>query len=225
MKNLKIFLMVGMLVFSGALSGCKKLDGVTNQLNRTIDILEDGINTIENESTNWRGTVEDIYDRIPETSDAIIEDARKEVDFLLQDVISSVSAQVQCLVDSAPERILEGLRRTLAKLKETELPPLASCATVCAPNVNIIDLREEPQFYEEIRLNGYDFIDGQIDIDVILVKTSGFTIALQANRFTRQSDYLATISLYNLESTLEQYNTLKVMCGNNVLSEYTIIPD
>lgn len=217
--------MVGLTVFSGAFSGCKKLGGLTNELSRTIDILEDGIKTIENESTNWRGTVEDIYDDIPETSDAIIEDARKEVDLLLQDVISSVSANVQCLLDSAPERIIEGLRRTLAKLKEEALPPLATCATVCVPNPNIIDLREEPQFYEEVRLNGYDFIDGQVNIDVILQKTSGYTIALQENRFTRQSDYLATIALYNMESTLEQYNTLKVMCGNNVLSEFTIIPN
>lgn len=217
--------MVGLVIFSGAFSGCKKLKIFEDELSRTIDILEDGINTIESESTNWRTSVEDIYDRIPETTDVVIEDARKEINFLMDDVISSVSANINCLVDSAPERILEGLRRTLAKLKDEELPPLATCATVCAPNVNTIDLREEPQFYETVVLNGYDFIDGQVDIYIILEKASGSIIALQENHFTRQSDYLATISLYNMESTLEQYNTLKVMCGNSVLSEFTIIPD
>jgi len=226
MKNLKILLMVGLTVFSGAFSGCIKVKtDFEDEINRAIKVLEDGIQTIENESGNWRASVEDIYDRIPETADVVIEDARKEINYLMDDVISSVSANINCLVDSAPERILEGLRRTLAKLKDEALPPFSTCATVCSPNVNTIDLREEPQFYETVVLNGYDFIDAQREIIIILEKASGAVIALQSNKFTRQSDYIATISLYGMESTLRQYNTLKVVCDNNVMSEFTIIPD
>jgi|GEM_PF-1870223 len=225
MKSLKILLMVGLMVFSGAFSGCKKLDFVKDELSRTIDILEDGIQTIENESTNWRSTVEYIYDEIPETADVVIEDARKEIDFLLDDVISSLSANIQCVIDSAPDRILEGLRKTLARLKGQDVEPHILCATICDTNLNEINLNEQPHLYQSVRFSGYDFYDAQRDIDVILEKTSGAVIAIDPSRFTRQSDYIATISLYNMESTLRQYNTLKVVCDGNVMSELTIIPD
>lgn len=219
MNYLRIITLVLLLITPNLFTSCGKYQ---DEITQAIAVVQDGIRTIERESTSWRGTLEDIYDDLPETSNEIITDARLQVDQLLDEGIANVFTNIQCIIDEVPGRSIKGLHKVLAELRSQPVLASEECAKTCSTSTSEVDL-SLPTQYQKIILNGFDYLDAQYDLYLIVVEPTGFEQALSSNYIFVQSNNKMTIYYDGLGGILQNYDRLKVMCNNTLISEFRII--
>lgn len=144
-------------------SGCDRID-------RSLNILEDAVWSLESADANWRRTLE-------ETRDELLGEGRRElaadVDRILQRTVATTGSQIQCLMDSAGDRVAFNLRRVITGLKNQEPPEFAPhfCSTV----PDAIDMSLSAAQRKSIAFYGYDLDNFERDsrLEVFLVSADG----------------------------------------------------
>ena len=212
MKNLikNAILLLCCLCFT-AIQSCKRAIATVDD---AIEVIDNGINKITNESQNWRTALEDVVDDLPEN----IHIAKEEASQLLTESIGASSSNIICVIDAIPTRVIRGLENIKAKLLGLSTPPIIP--TVCQTSLSAIDLHLPEINRRKIIVNGYDFDEGHL-LKLELQNVSGTRQEL-FNRLTKQSNYQYTIDIAGMDNTLEQNEFLILSFEDEMLSTFKI---
>ncbi|MEM6342225.1 MAG: hypothetical protein AAF927_00040 [Bacteroidota bacterium] len=214
-KSICLFLTIS--IFALFQQSCKVPEKVDNQIDRALDLVDEGIASINNQSDQWRGTLENMYEQMPEDLHWVKEDVSQ----LINEGIGATTSNVLCVIDAIPNRMIRGLQTLKAKILEQELPGIAP--TVCQVSLSSIDLNAPTHIRKEIIVNGYDFINAS-KLKLFLRKANGQKAFVSNNRLFKQSDYQYSINIANWDDALQQYSALVFEFDGEILSEFAIIP-
>ncbi|MEL6589513.1 MAG: hypothetical protein AAFQ87_06725 [Bacteroidota bacterium] len=190
---------------------------VSNQIDTALALIEEGIRSINDQSDQWRNTLEYIHSEMPETLHWVKDDVSQ----LISEGIGATTSNVLCVIDAIPNRMIHGLQVLKAKLLE-QTPPSVS-PTVCNVSLSTINLNAPAFNRAKIIVNGYDFVN-DTDLQLFLRKTNGQKALVHPDRLLKQSDYQYTINIANWDNTLQQYAVLVMEFDGEILSEFAIIP-
>ncbi|MFK7924250.1 MAG: hypothetical protein AB8H47_20000, partial [Bacteroidia bacterium] len=211
------FLFITLSILALYQQSCKVPEKVDNQIDRALDLVDEGIASINDQSEQWRGTLEYVHGQMPEDLHWVKEDVSQ----LISEGIGATTSNVLCVIDAIPNRMIRGLQTLKAKLLEQDLPGIAP--TVCNVTISTIDLNAPAHNRTEIILNGYDFVNASL-LKLYLRKANGQKIDVTNNRLFKQSDYQYTINIANWDPVLQQYVALIFEFDGEILSEFSIIP-
>ena len=214
--NCKLLTLLGFFTaFLLGLNSCNQLDNLEEDLALTIDLIDNGIDVIGNESQGWRLTLEEISENLPEGFHYV----REDIGQLLSEGIGAAGSNIICVVDAIPNRIIRGLQKIKAQLLRTSLPKVVP--TVCQVSMPVIDLNQPDYLRRRIVINGYDFRNGDL-LHLELHSFAGDSIALE-QRLTKQSHYQYTINIAEMEEEWVKWDFLKMKFEEEVISEWSII--
>lgn len=201
-------------------SGCKKIEELNSTAFDAVQVLEDGIETIEEESSAWRSTLEDIVDELPEEIENSVENIKEQTSQLLAEGIGMTSSNVICVADAVPKRVVRGLKILVAKLKNST--PEKLMPTICQTSIAVIDFNKPFNQREKIVLYGYDFKEDESLSLWHRNATSNIQYKIE-NKLFKISDYQYSIVLDGLDHQLKISSALVLKFEDEVLSEFGII--
>ncbi|MEZ4776196.1 MAG: hypothetical protein R3D00_23685 [Bacteroidia bacterium] len=225
MKNLHLYLVrLGMICLIAALiilPGCEMFRETINEIEvtreETLAEIEHAISTIENNSSAWQSTLENLEKEL--TSD-LQETVKFEVTQLINSSIGALSSNVVCIMDAIPTRAI----RTLEDIKIRFLGGEASVVipTLCQSNMNSIDLNQNPVTRAVIQYNGYDMDSRYWGLYQVFLMKGNDSLDISAKQ-KFQTEYQFTIDISNMETTLASYDFLQIRFNGTVLGGLSII--
>ena len=111
-------------VFSLLASSCGLLGGVESAIDRSVQVIDRGIQTIDSESTAWRIALQQVADDLPDEASAVI---RNEGQQLATRSIAHAGTQMECSIEALARRARNALVALKSKVVGDEaaaLPPL-----------------------------------------------------------------------------------------------------
>ncbi|MFK7924385.1 MAG: hypothetical protein AB8H47_20675 [Bacteroidia bacterium] len=211
MKRFSIIsLLITLMLFTH--TACNPLGGIEDQIDEAIFILNQAIAQITSQSDEWRFTIEETVNELPDHLKAQGEN-------LLAEGIGMLSSNLICVVDAIPKRMIRGLKGMKAELLNTELPPVDP--TICQTSLDAIDLTVKESVRRQISLNGYDFVEFAL-MELRLRGEGGIEKALPGRLF-KLSNYELSINAANMDAEFKNYTALVVYFNNEVLTELPII--
>jgi hypothetical protein len=216
------------LLSSIALSGCGVADGIQDlgeASKRAVNVIDNGIKTIQDESSAWRTALEKIAKDLPADVQSTI---RTEVQGLLDRTTAHAGVEIRCDTDFLAKRVLQGLQRIRAELTHDPLPtslPPTLCQVVPSQG---LDLSLAPGRRDSVEFAGYDF--DILDADhhparVVVVDRNNCEIPLPDRYVTHSTHYLWSVNTsYNNGVPLGPDATkLRMVWGPMVVGEAAII--
>ena len=134
------------------------------EINKIIEVLDKAISTLERESSNWQKVLEETRDEIISETQSTI---KNEINGIIQEGIASAGAEFRCNFDFARVRAryeLIDLRNNLAS--EVGIQPLPSSRKpeLCKVNPSSVNLSLPPERLSELKIAGYDFDQGGLQL-------------------------------------------------------------
>lgn len=194
-----------------------KVKELSNSIDKGIEVIDEGIEKITNESALWRGTLEDIHDRLPEDLD----NAKENVSQLIAEGVGMAGSNAVCVVDAIPKRVIRGLQVVRAKLTGEPIPILKP--TVCQTSLAVIDLNQPLFLRDKILIYGYDFREDSYL--TLSIKDQVGIESLLLNKLFKLSDYQYSIILSDMEDLLKNSISVVLRFDNEILSEFAVIQE
>lgn len=203
-------LLIILMLFAHA--ACNPLGGIESKIDEALFTLNQAIEQITNQSEEWRSTIEQTVNELPDHLKAQSEN-------LLAEGIGMASSNIICVVDAVPKRMIRGLKVMKAELLNTQIPPLEP--TICQTGLDAIDLSVRESVRRQISLNGYDFVEFAL-MELRLRGNGGIEKGLQGRLF-KLSNYEMSINAANMDTELKKYTSMVVYFNNEILTEIPII--
>ena len=163
LKAMKIKLLSFILLFLAILvSSCD--EPYKREINQTIAILDKGINTLDEASSDWQQVVQETRDEIISETQSTI---TNEINGIIQEGIASTGVEFRCNFDFARIRAryeLIDLRNGLAQQVGIKPISVSRQPKLCQVNPNSINLALPPERLSELKIAGYDFDQGEIKL-------------------------------------------------------------
>jgi hypothetical protein len=180
---------VSFILLFSTLSGCSRAINEANAgLDRTLSTLDEGINSLTNESADWRAVLQELVAKLTEETQATI---RNEITNLIQRSVAAVGVEVRCNADFIATRVLQALVKIRAKLLGEAVPE--SQPVFCTPVPTIVERSQIPKAHNHIEFYGYDF-DSPTPVQVLLENKAGGSIDV-STALDRPTHYLMTLNL------------------------------
>jgi len=158
---LKMIIIVSILTFSSlVLSGCDwDPFGLHDPIDDAVEVLEEAIETLENESANWQSVLEETRDELIDEGQATI---RNEVSNVLTRAIAATGTELRCNFDFARDRVRQDLIRIKANLLNQAPPEIVPA--ICNVVPIAIDASLVPDNLPYLEFYGYDFDSGVFQV-------------------------------------------------------------
>ncbi|NEP23726.1 MULTISPECIES: hypothetical protein [Moorena] len=161
------------------------------EINKIIEVLDKAIGTLDRASSDWQKVLEETRDEIISETQSTI---KNEINGIIQEGIASAGAEFRCNFDFARVRAryeLIDLRNSLASQVGIQLIPSSREPELCQVNPSSINLSLPPQRRSELKIAGYDFDQGGLQ----LVLRSGSQEEDVSAYLAKPTHYLLTVNL------------------------------
>lgn len=139
----------GMLVMATC-----NLDEISERFKReTLDVLDDAINRLENQSADWRQVLKEARDKLPTE---VRETISVELNNMIEGALASVGAELRCDGDFIRFRLQDTLIRLRDGLLGGPAPVRVYDPVVCAVVPRAVDRVYVPRRIKRVDLYGYD---------------------------------------------------------------------
>lgn len=154
-KYMKVTYCIIFLLLMFSLAGCDIIDAILTQFSDTgtdaITVLEDAIQALDQNSSDWQSIVEDAIDELTGTADDVV--ARLEL--TLGRAVAQTGMETRCTLDFIGDRVKEEIKNILAELKgETPTPLRPQVCTAVPDNVTADQV---PYPLTHVGFYGYNF--------------------------------------------------------------------
>lgn len=215
--RLIVFATVLLSALSMSSCSCDLTGGLARSVDKAVEVIDNGIRDIEQESSSWRQVLQRVANELPgEISETIRVDAQS----LVTRSIATAGIEFRCNVDFLADRAIESLRRLKAELLNQNPPPLPPA--FCQVDPPSIDLKVSPTKWSTAILAGYDLdrkdSAGEL-LQVLLLTGQGSTIPLPESRIGRTTHYQITLNLGDMARQLHQDRVTKIVVSWNGKSE------
>lgn len=177
----------------------------SSPIDRAIQMVDDAIARILQDSSRWRSTVENLADQFPKDIKEII---REDVTNLAGDVAGMAGVEAKCYTDFVSRKVIQTLERIKAKLlrerdENVEIP--AQQPIICSISPTTFD-PNDPESDTNITMYGYDFkaedsFGNQLRL-YFVAETSGNKIEVEDSHITQSSNYAYVISVSDMRNLL-----------------------
>ncbi|MCG2615053.1 hypothetical protein LZZ85_12210 [Terrimonas sp. NA20] len=203
------------------IAGANEDISVTEAASDTETLLQDAINTLQDESQSWQTTLKNLADQLTGETQSTISN---EVTDLIARAQASAGAELKCYTDFFRTRMKQELTRLIDMVRgRNDLPSLEPIFCTAVPSS--IDMNLAPDRRNKIELFGYDFdrysISGA-NIKAALISTSGMVDVTE--HLTQQSIYLMTLNLgSNGIQLTENSSKIRFTSGGKLIAELPVI--
>ncbi len=168
-----------------AIAGCNVLKRQVG-VDRGLDLIEEAIDKLEEQSIDWRETLEATRDSLIAAGQSTL---AHEVSDILSRAVSDVGIELRCDIDFLRDRVKEDLKRLRATLtKETvKLVPV-----FCQATPKVIDMHVAPERRTHIEISGYNL--DVASVQVFLENNQNQRINV-SNALASPTRYLITLNL------------------------------
>lgn len=191
-RNFRAFL-VALFLLQMLLSGCFGIEQLTSQIDettqKTVAVLDNAINSLANQSADWRTTLQDAQDKLTDSAQSTV---RNEISNTLQRAEQAAATEIRCIIDFVGVRVQEALIRIKAKLLDQSVD--APTPVLCGVTPQAIDMSYDPTRRNLITLDGYNF-DTTPPIQVFLVDSSQNGTLDVSSSLDVQTHYSMTLNL------------------------------
>lgn len=132
-------------------SGCGLLGQVVGEVNQAETVLENAIERLDAQASNWRQILESTLDELPDTQQSI----KADVSLLMHDAVGLVGVEARCEATFVPNLIKAELQNILAAAKGKRKP--VPKPMLCFVNPPVVDLNLRPNQRNVIKIYGYFF--------------------------------------------------------------------
>ena len=190
------------------------IEKVASSIDKASIIIDQGIQDITAESSNWRSILERVSQDLPQDiSSAIRNDAQN----LVNRSIATAGTELRCNVDFLAKRAIASLRWLKAKLtgdKNVALPPPGFCQVT----PDAVDLNALQGSISKVTIHGYDLDHADASgkkIAFYLLKANGQKEEIPDDRIGRTTHYQVTINLGNMARKLYDDKVAKIISSWN----------
>lgn len=221
-KGLLIFLFFCFVPTSCDITDTLKTE-ITVVREQAVISLNDAINTLQNQSTDWKPVLKDLETKIDKrVQDALTYNIPYITNLASQRALSSVL----CVKESVKDEVLYYLQVVRAELVTGILPPLPH-TKICATSQVTLDLNSPRNIRNQIVYTGY-YIHTKDSIKAFLVNDTG-RIEILKNRIGYPDISTITLSLTDFsDAVLTNYTHLQLTFNKDVISSIGIdkkLPD
>jgi hypothetical protein len=153
----------------------------------TVNVLNDAIDSLANESANWQQVLQDSMNKLTKDAQSTV---RNEVSVVLSRSIAATGVEFRCNVDFIGDRVRQALIRIKAKLLNQPVPPVEPALCHVVPIA--VDREAVPRSVQQLEFYGYDF-DIVSHLKVFLERAIGNRLDV-TNNLDRPTHYSMTIS-------------------------------
>jgi hypothetical protein len=184
----KVLILLFAFVF---LTGCNWIDQIkglfTSSTNKVVQVLDQGISTLNSQSANWQEVLNKIIQDLPtDVSNTV----KSDVSNLMQRTVASTSGEVRCDADFFRVRVQQWLQEIKAKYLGGNPPVIEP--HLCSVVPGAIDMGLPPNQRNLIEFFGYDFDQAQIQV---FVKTNNGQLNNVSQYLQKQTHYHMTLNL------------------------------
>ena len=197
-KNVGLPQVLVMALALALLGGECPIESAVDKISR---ILNDAVGTLENESIAWQGTLQDSLNQIEGIADDAIADVQStlqnELSNVIQRGVAAVGVEARCGLDFVHRRKQQEIRRIIEWFQErvaggTASPPDPLPPHACQVVPDVIERSQVPGRVNAVRLFGYDWDRGTIDVR----RRDGTTFVPLGERYvSRPTHYEMTLNL------------------------------
>jgi hypothetical protein len=172
------------LIITFIFAGCIDTKGPTKSI---VEILNEAISTLDNQSANWRQVLEDTRDELIKNGHTIVSN---DVSNMLSRAISDFGVEARCYTDFLGDRVKEDLIRLRAKYTGEKL---SLVPVFCVPNPRTVDFAlVQAGSVKAIEIDGYNLDAAQIKVYLIDNRNQRTDVTSALANPTR---YLITLNL------------------------------
>ena len=191
---------IGMAFLSAFISsGCNLIPGLSNSIDRAVDVLDDGILELGNASTNWQIVLQDILSQLTDDAQATI---RNEITELVDRSIIGIGVEARCGADFLRSRVRQDLIRIKTDIIGGTPPDKEPVFCHVLPKGGV-DVADVPRPVDVVEIFGYDF-----DTDLLKVILVNDTTEVDVTR------HLSKPTHYNMDLNLSG-NGVQFTPGSN----------
>lgn len=223
-----LFALLPIIYTALSFSGCG-LGGVKNSIDNAVGVIDEGITTIDQNSTKWQGTLQEISDKLPKDIQSTI---RNEMDQLVARSIARGGVEFRCNADFLAQRAILGLKRIKAMLLKQQPEPIKPSFCQVSPEALVLNAPKDSR--QTILIAGYDMDQadksGQPLRAVLFSDKNGAKVNLDEGRIGRTTHYSITLNVAraDFEKLLrdKKISKIKISWGDNSsgLPEVLVVP-
>lgn len=207
-----------LLVLSVAGAACSLVpQTVTNSADEAVAILQQGIDTLGQQSADWQQVVKDTSDKLIKAGQTTI---ANEVTNSGKAIVATAGIETRCTVDHLRERVREDLIRIKASITKEKVVLIPA---VCGPTPDHIDMSLAPTRRSNLSVDGYNLDVAKLKL---LLENTGAAPLDVTSALARTSPYLVTVNLGANGVPLSAKSSklvLRWVDGNKDLSQVNII--
>jgi hypothetical protein len=179
--------------------------------------LNDGINALQNESSDWRSVLKDLQNKI----DSRVQDVLTyNIPYITNLASQRALSSALCVKESVKDEVVYFLQVMRAELITGKLPPLPQ-TKICGTSISTIDLNSPRNIRNQIIYTGYS-IHTKDSIHAVLVNgTTRIDIPKNKLGFPDISNITISLTDYT-DNELANYTHLQLMYNKDVISSIGI---
>ena len=219
---MKIFKLLSFLSFFSFLPlSCNISDKIEAELTvireQAVVSLNDGINTLQNQSSDWKSVLKDLESKIDKRVQDVL---TYNIPYITNLASQRVLSSVLCVKESVKDEVLYYLQVARAELVTGILPPLPH-PKICATSLLTIDLNAPRNIRNQVVFTGYS-INTKDSIHAVLINgTTKLDIPLSKLGYPDISNITVSLTDYS-DAALTSYTHLQLMFNKEVISSIGI---
>ena len=223
MKSLNYLIVLLTAFFSLTPTSCKKIDRITGELTQlreqTVLALNDGINSLENQSSDWQFVLKDLEQKVDKRINDIL---TYNIPYIVNLASQRALSTVLCIKENLKDEIIYYLQVAIAELITGVKPPLPA-TKICLTSILTIDLNAPRSIRNQVVYTGY-YIHTKDSIKASLINiTNGAKIDIPQSKLGFPDISNITLSLVDYSDVvLNSYTHLELYYNLEVISSIGI---
>lgn len=223
MKSLNYRTLLFTVFFLSATTSCKKIDRIVDEMTQlreqTVLALNDGINALENQSSDWQFVLKDLERNIDKRINDIL---TYNIPYIVNLASQRALSTVLCVKENVKDEVIYYLQVAIAELTTGVKPPLPA-TKICLTSLLTIDLNAPRSIRNQVVFTGY-YIHTKDSIKAYLEDvTGGRTQIISKSRIGFPDISNITVSLADYsDDVLSTYTHLELYYNEEVISSIAI---
>lgn len=223
MKSLNYLMVLFTVFFSFTTHSCKKLDriisGVTELREQTVLALNDGVNTLQNESSDWQSVLKDLELKIDKRINDIL---TYNIPYIINYASQRALSTILCIKESIKDDVIYFLEVAIAELITGVKPPLPA-TKICLTSILTIDLNAPRSIRNQVVYTGYNIHTKDFIIAYLINVNTGTKTEIPRSKLGFPDISNITLSLVDYsDAILNSYTHLELYYNEEVISSIGI---